>query len=126
MTKKKKICMIIATFAIIITALNMMLNPLLMSNGRIRTNILKLTPIGSSMEEVLVAIQEKNNWRIMTRSNERGYVDFRSPPGSGRVGEKHITAQIGRSGFLWYVRASWGFDEDGILIDVYVDKGSAN
>ena len=75
-----------------------------------------------TMDETIAVIEEKN-WMIAESSSEYGYKNHDSQPGQ-RVGEKYIAADIGPSGHFWYVRAYWGFDKNGKLIDVYVIKYS--
>ena len=126
MNKKKYIIIVIIAImviAIMIMAfIRMFPYPLRESNDYIRERILELTPIGSSIDEVLAAIEANSSWRIAYRDNYSGYVDFRREPGDRRIGEMYISADLGRSSLLWDVRANWGFDENGILIDVYIKK----
>ena len=114
---------ILAFIIAVAISVNMILffNPLLKSSRAIRADILRLTPIGMSMDEVRTIIEINYNWRIRTGSSERGYVNPHNPPETRVVGEKHITADLGR-GFLLIVSSSWGFDKNGKLIDVYVEK----
>ena len=114
---------IVAGVAFVLVVGTVYINPfgLLRSEESLRSWMLRITPIGMNMEEVIGVIEEKNNWRIMSRSYEYGYTDAGYPP----VGEKHIIADLGKGGIFWYKYASWGFDADGILIDVYVSKATS-
>ncbi len=107
------------------------LNPLRWSQGHIRNNTLKLTPIGTSMENVVKIIESKEKWKIDNINYERGYRRPGTPNPAdaalGRetiVGEKSIRVLIGeyRNIFTTSVTVFWGFDENGKLIDVYVWK----
>ena len=116
------ICLIIFVVAFIAFIFS---NPLRRPVGVIRNDILKLTPIGSDMDDVLSVINRKvrsDGWRIMNISHISGYADY-SRPGSPTVGAKRIVVHMGRSRTGWIaVTVSWGFDEEGKLIDVYVRK----
>ena len=126
--KTKKKYVLIAVFAIILmVVLTMLLNPLfLRTENQIRNNLLTLMPIGTSINEVSAVIEETNNWRVMHSSSERGYINHRYQDGERTVGEKFITVDLGRSSWLFYVRASWVFDGDGALINIYVVRATAN
>lgn len=130
--RKFMICFLIALATIVlITALIMLSDPLRRSQKHIRKDILKLTPIGTSMDDVIMVIAENQKWKVRYISDEFGY----SRPGPsdpvdaalGRrtiVGEKSIRVFIGeyRNIFITSVTVFWGFDEDSKLIEVYVWK----
>ena len=95
----------------------------------IRNDILRYTPIGISMDEVLKAIESKKRWEVERISYDRGYIDYdnvvpgwRTSEATGYsvVGEKSITVYLGRRMLFWNMEASWGFDVDGKLIEVYI------
>ena len=113
---------VLVIFVSVIYALSIVLNPLRRPVGNIRENILELTPIGSNMEDVMIVIKDNIKWRFMGGSYEYGYVNYTYAPGSRTVGVKHLTAELGKSSYFWYVVVSWGFDENSKLIDVYVTK----
>jgi len=120
MNKKRKYILIAVSAIVLMVVFTMLFNPLfLRSENQIRSNILRRTPIGISIDEVQAVIEEQN-WRIMSRSSEIGYTNHRYPPGEQIVGERFITVDLGQSSWLFYVRASWVFNGDGTLIDVYV------
>ena len=100
-------------------------SPLRRPESDIRNDILSLTPIGTSMDDVLAVINRKVNsdgWRIRIIRHDTGYADY-SRRGFPVVGEQSIIVDIGRSFMGWVaVDIAWGFDEDGNLIDVYVRK----
>jgi len=124
--KKKYVIATISAITMMVV-LTMLLNPLfLRTENQIRDNLLNLTPIGISLDEVEVVVKERSNWRIMQSSSERGYVNHRYPSGAQTVGDKFITVDLGRSSWLFYVRASWVFDEAGTLINIYVVRATAN
>jgi hypothetical protein len=88
----------------------------------IETALLRITPLGSSKEDVLRAI-EKQGWKHGPIEN----VGFLKQIPSRRmevVGKKSIEAHLGEYGFLFRtsVDAFWGFDNEGKLMDVWVWK----
>jgi uncharacterized SAM-binding protein YcdF (DUF218 family) len=125
-TKKRKwiilsiIVLGVISMIIVVPFIN---NPLQKSPNRIRDDILKITPVGLSMDEVRTVIGEQN-WRVAEGSSEHGYRNHNHPAGQ-RVGVKYIGADVGKSRFLFFfqtVRVYWGFDENDKLIDVYAVK----
>jgi len=103
-------------------------NPLRRPADVIRNDILRLTPIGTDMEDVLEIVNEKvqtDGWHIMDISHATGYFDPMRPPTADGfiVGVQRIKAHMGRSRNGWIaVDISWGFDEDSRLIDIYIRK----
>ena len=99
-------------------------NPLLLeTNEIIRDYLFELTPIGTSMEDVLMVIENNNEWEIHT-VNERGAWH---PYTQERIGEKSIHAVIGYSRrphgifvFVTHTIVFWGFDKDLYLVDIFV------
>ena len=96
---------------------------LLGSKETVRDSLFELTPMGTSMDDVLAMIENNEGWRIRHTFN-RG---FPHPYTQEVIGEKTIMAYIGhyrnRHGiFIWYVTAFWWFDEDANLIDIFVLK----
>ena len=117
--RKIKLIFLIALAVIILVT---MLSPLRRSAEHIRENMLKLTPIGMSMEDVIRTIEGNDKWEIVYINYEYGY----SITGKPTVGEKSIQVLIGKykTAFLidTYVTVFWGFDENTQLVDIYVDK----
>jgi len=103
------------------------LNP---SRGVIKNELLKVTPIGTSMEDVISAIESKNKWKIRYIDYESGYridkygnPDFTYMPQFYTVvGEKSIEVFIGVYLKGIYVSAYYAFDENSNLIDILVYK----
>ena len=107
----------------------MLVNPMRRSEASIREYILERTPIGMSMEDVKTEIRILNGTQHLgheIRHSERGYSNHRLPPEQRIVGEKHIRLDIATNKRYFVlsesVRVYWGFDADGILIDVFVHK----
>lgn len=97
-------------------------NPLRRSEAEIRNRILGATPLETPFRDVR-DIVERNGWSIGSESQEEGAFDQRSLQ-PRKVGERHIWALLGHYGlpFPTYVSARWAFDENGRLIDVWVEK----
>ena len=109
------------------------------SEEEIRAYILELTPIGIDMEDARIVIEQRfivGEWSygpwgidfengIVRRFDPR--IHTHSPP---QIGVKAINLQLGnyrRSGRLLastFVFAGWGFDENSMLVDIYVSKSS--
>ena len=87
--------------------------------------ILRLTPIGMHMDDVVEIVTEKvdrGTWLSMGVSHANGFIDF-SKPYHPRIGVQRVTAKMGR--LFWGIIAvdlAWGFDSEGYLIDIYVRK----
>ena len=94
----------------------------------IKNDILRLTPIGTDIEDVFNIANEKvktKGWSRVHVNHEMGYFNYDlNPSAEGyRVGVQSVTAHMGTSWLKWhYVDVSWGLDEDGKLIDVYIRK----
>ena len=103
---------------LIVLAATLLLHPTRKLPSIMRRDILKLTPIGSSWDEVNEVIGENENWRRMNRSREFGY----NGHGGGYRGGMYIMVSVNNSGIFYYKVIIWGFDEDGILIEVFVER----
>jgi hypothetical protein len=97
-------------------------NPLQRSQAGTEAYILRQTPPGTHMAEVVEFI-EQQGWEIRYVSHNHGF----NQPGTGRsVGEQSIRANAGNHRFLSNlvltrnVTILYGFDENGKLTDVYV------
>lgn len=139
--KKKSFFRIALYIVILLTIINIPLsiydmslrsivNPMMRSEERIRKYVLRITPIGTDMEDVLRTI-DKRNWERINVSYERGfpadvYRSFQPRQENDVIGEKHIMAMIGEDKvFIFFdahVEAAWCFDENSKLIDVLIRK----
>ena len=133
---KKKIIfgIIIALLAIVIVVGILVLSdPLRRSPERIRTDMLKYTPIGMSMEDVIGVIENNDKWEIdSTRDN--GYTMHTGYPyidaflvNEDTIGVKSMQVFIGSYNFFFFtgetiVHVYYGFDEDSKLVDIAVGK----
>ena len=125
---KMYIWIIISIFILIIVLL--LLDPLRKQSENIREDVLKITPIGMSMEGVIEIIENRRRWEVRFICEERGYSLFRGrplraiDPNAEIIGEKHIEGHLGWYRGVWRVdvTAFWAFDENGKLIDVAILK----
>ena len=126
---------ILSLFAIVILApfILMIPNPMRRPQEMARNYILQLTPLGTSIEDV-VEIMERNGYgRLNVRDFGFSPITTAAPPPQGqpdvpRIGVKSASIGMGRylAWYRWFhfteVGVRWGFDEDGKLIDVHVRK----
>jgi hypothetical protein len=116
---------IILTISFLI-GFSMLVNPLRRPTDSVKSWLLKQTPPGSTMEEVIELIEERG-WRI-DRINEIGYSSKYDDTldrsiEEYTVGVKSIKAIVEyKIVFKTDVSMSWGFDEEGKLIDIGVRK----
>ena len=115
-------------------------NPLRKSEEKLREDYLKLTPIGTSMEDVVKLIESKNEWRIVYTLDFGFVVDrgrARVPSNeeiteNKTIGVKTIKAYIGSYSdilnisnmFNKHVEVYWGFDDNSYLVGVGISKSS--
>jgi len=97
-------------------------NPLRKSLEEIREDILQITPLGTSMEEVLEVIENKG-WEIRWIKNRK--CEYTDLSGDFIIGDKSIRAYIGKYRnmiFTAYINIYWGFDENSQLIEIGVRR----
>ena len=115
--------------AVGVYAISYLTNPLKRSEERIRYDILALTPIGSSIEDVIGTIENNESWEWSGHINR--YHGFPADANNNvRVGEQSIRVTIGRYQginrfpYVTHVVVFWGFDESSKLIDIRVWKST--
>ena len=106
------------------------LNPLWQSHDSLKRHLLKITPIGTSMEEAKVAIEKsfkladsdigvdmESGYKI----NDQGerYIDYLDKSYT-IVGEKSIHFYLGSGGLSSSIGAKYAFDENDKLIEILV------
>jgi len=139
---KKRVIRCAICFVILLPVLPyilMLTNPMRRPEPMATNYVLRLTPIGTDMEEVIRLVENHRNWRIWWINYDMGFSHPRpntiTPPPQERpfiVGEQSIKVDAGR---IWptstpvmgyfmemMVAIFWAFDEDGRLIDVYVRR----
>jgi hypothetical protein len=121
MRKKTFFILITLSIFILVYIFICLLNPLRKSEEKIKESILKLTPVGTSLEDVIKIIENNKKWETRYISYEDGYLD---PKTRAVVGEKSIRAFVGeyRNFFVTSVSVFWGFDEDSKLIEICIWK----
>jgi len=125
--KKKRIYVLIPVCVIIIIIVIMMfLNPLfLRSEKQIERYVIRITPIGMSIEDVINTVRNETSWK----TNRLSWIPLSS------LSEEEIQSYIyGRTdtGLMWLllgrslgfnsITATWIFDENGELINVTVKR----
>lgn len=103
------------------------LNPLRRSQEHIRERMLTLTPIGTSMEDVVKTIEGKEKWKVWNISSDGNWKPLTQDSESYMdilIERKSIEVLLGeyRTIFITSVRVYWEFDEDLKLIDITVKK----
>jgi|GEM_PF-1426361 len=116
---KRIFAVIVLVFFFVTGVVMPIINPLYGSERKIRAYVLEITPMGTSMNEVLDVIAKQERWERWALNYRTGYSRLSPKQGRITVGEKHISARLG---VVWLgshsVVAYWGFDFDGKLIDV--------
>jgi len=136
--KKGRIVLYIIIIVAFLTVLVICTNPLRWPHKWVRNYILKMTPIGTHIDDVAALIASKERWNTYSINYESGFVHphLRDDPkwptstisGNSVIGEKSIRVHIGtyrafyKLFFETYVDVLWGFNQDGELIEVFVWK----
>lgn len=110
----------------------MVFNPIRRPIGMLRQHILSITPIGMHIEDVISKLENEISHDSFRVNLNRGFTTRITmfEEDTVWVGEMSIRAYLG-SYMAWYkwfplmdwgVIAFFGFDENGQLIDIYVEK----
>ena len=137
MKKIMRYVLIAVLVIIFIVAFVLLSDPLRQSDKRIKADMLRITPVGTSIEDVIAIIENNDNWQI-EHTWDRGYsLKYGYPTGSHQdfikhddasiVGVKGMEVYIGSYNFLFFIleeRVSiyYGFAEDSTLVDLAVRK----
>ena len=133
MSKRKKVVCITVLILIAMIGVSMFFNPLLLRTQRgIHRQLLRLTPLGTSVEEVIYIADNNPNWEVGTLWEDRGILhslvwhaySYNSPPFPEYIGEQYVRIHLGSYYFITRVGvvAHYVFDENGELIDIFVRK----
>ena len=124
----------IITYVLVVLAIIIMIiivialaNPLRKSQEQITKDILKLTPIGTDIKDVVHVIETNEKWEWSGHINPNGFLKQPAPPEPRTtVGTQSIRVLIGdyRNIFVTSVTVFWGFDENSKLVDVWVWKNT--
>ena len=136
--KKRKIFLtvvIASTLTLGGIAISILSNPIRRTENSIRNYLLQMTPVGTSMEDVIYIINGNNQWEVRDiRENEGVAVHIREGrrPEPTRfvmdysstvfVGERSVNVHLGsyRVVLITRVTAFYAFDENGELMDIFI------
>ena len=112
----------------LVTIIPMFTTPMRRPTNMVRNYITRVTPIGTSIEEVIEVIESRPNWDVRHINYERGFQI--GPPDITIIGEMSVSIHLGiyRAWHTWppfleqVVDIFFGFDVDGNLVEVYVRK----
>ena len=128
MSKRKKFIAILVTAGGIWLMVYLFSYPLMNTEAGIRRHLLRITPIGTSVEDVISVLERRRGWGwVIGAKRNQGVVLDRGIPLGGAlsaattvVGEQSIRVYLGRA--VAYVGAFYAFDENGELIEIFVRK----
>lgn len=131
-SKKFKIFALLVLFLALVWTIAIIAEPIRMPRFMVRNHVLRQTPMGMHMDDVIEVIEGNSNWRIAFISYESGFVLPTSGDRFNTTGDKSIRVWAGEywpssvpiMGLMMETAVSifWGFDADGNLTDVYVWK----
>ena len=131
MRKQKKIMLAILfllSVMILSIVIPMFTTPMRRPSNMVKSYILRITPLGASIEDVIQVIESRNDWDVRYINLNEGFQ--LGPPNITVIGEMSIRVHLGtyRAWHKWFplmewaVDVFWGFDEDGRLIEVHIRK----
>ena len=131
MKKKRKVTITILCLLALLTLVTLI--PMFTTFYRrprnmIRSHILRITPLGASIEDVIDIVESREDWYVRHISFERGFQ--LEAPGFPVIGEMSVRVHLGtyRTWHKWFplmewdVDIFWGFDMNGRLIEVHIRK----
>ncbi|GAB5382865.1 MAG: hypothetical protein Alis2KO_42060 [Aliiglaciecola sp.] len=121
--KKRNLTYLGIVLALVLVAAFIFANPLRQTQSSIEQYVEEVTPLGSSMNDVISAINE-NGWNIDFVNENKGFYHQDITP-NREVGSKSIRAVMGEYRTILVttsVTVFWGFDEQGKLTDIWVWK----
>ena len=112
------------------TVVPMIYNPMRRTSPMIRNYILRHTPIGMWIDEVMEVIECHQTWGVPSVNRNSGFIiqgsGVPSLPLFSVVGYKSIQTRPERYSVPLFhergIRIFWGFDDDGKLIEVFVNS----
>ena len=129
---RKRVLLVLVIIVGALLLVFMFYNPMRMPAPIIRFHILRHTPIGTDMEEVIMVIENNERWGSPIVNRDSGFshpsrfVDgYDGRPTADTVGEQSIQIRHRYSISLFpdrAIRVLWGFDENGKLIEVHVES----
>ena len=135
LNKPVKITLMILVWIAIMILVHFLMNPLSRPEASVRNYILRITPLGTDMEDVIAIVENRAGWEVRLINHTSGFI-HQGPriPGwptdeRGRtvIGEKSIKVEGSYRAFYRYflesvVNINWGFDANGKLVEVTVSK----
>ena len=117
---------IVITAILVVILIVVLSNPLLWPTKFIQMRILILTPIGTSMEDVIKVIENNKKWRVLQNSGYEPWSTVSDAFIEDTKDRKTIVIQIGTyyTPFTTDVSVAWRFDDDLKLIKVEVSKST--
>ncbi|MCL2578346.1 MAG: hypothetical protein FWE27_09950 [Defluviitaleaceae bacterium] len=132
------IILLLLAIILLVDLIPQIINPIQRPSGMLRNYILKITPLGTSLDDVVELINNRNDWKSANLRDyglypaypTEPYMENRERP---RIGEKTVSTNVGtyRSlrDFLFlmeiHVAIFWVFDANDVLIDVHIWRGGS-
>ena len=129
------IVLLLLAVILLVDLIPRIINPIQRPNNMLKNYILKITPLGTNLDDVVEVINNKDDWGSANLRDyglypaypTEPYMEDRERP---RIGEKTVSTNIGSYRslrdvfFLMRVGVAifWVFDAEDILIDVHVWK----
>ena len=123
--------LVIGGIILIWSVIPMIYNPMRRPASMIRNHILRHTPIGMCIEDVIEVIKSNESWGNPSVNRRSGFWHPRPWAYGARLGELIIGEQSIQTRpdaynvILFHIRVTrifWGFDENGKLIEVFVSS----
>jgi len=134
------IFLVILTFLALTIIIPMVTTPMRRPETMFRNYILRITPMGTNIEDVIHVIENTDDWGGAFVCYEFGFSP-RDPghfgphglegiPELSRIGEMSVSSHMGvhHAWYRWFplmefsVTVFWAFDEDGKLIEVFISR----
>lgn len=102
-------------------------NPLIQPEEKIREKLLKQTPLGTHMDDVIQLIKSKEDWKLRGIDYEHGFI-HQGTAQREVIGEKSVRVHLGDYRIITNlylatdVTVFFGFNENAELIDIWVWK----
>ena len=120
---KKRVSLILVALVVIIPVfITFLVNPLTKPKGWIRKDLLKLTPIGTSIKDVINIAEINKIWEYYHINENNGYEVDKDGHKIIIPGLELINVDLGKYFRGIYVSAHYDFDEKSKLIDITVFK----
>ena len=134
---KKKLWIFVTIILVIIISIGtieLLSNPLRRPEEYIRGDVLKVIPVGTSMEDVILTVENCEKWEIFGKIYEHiGVTTGSRGPSTGYpladeevVGEKSMRIYVGQYLAYFFIETDVSFyiafDKNSELIDIFVEK----